>query len=267
MSEGFAENAELSKKVVTIYDLMRRQLSIQAHYDFGMRAIKSVLLTAGRIKRERPNLDEFTVMIKAIRDMNLPKLLAEDVPLFDNMFQDLFPGMEEPEYENDELLLAIEDTLIAHNMTLSDNLAIKIIQLYESLITRHGNMLVGETLAGKSSAWKVLRDALNRLAKEKKDDERSPKVKVEVINPKSVDSDELYGYFDNQMPPQWHDGILSRNLKELCADTKPDRKWMMLDGPVDTLWIESLNSVLDDSKLLTLTNGDRIALSPQVRSL
>ncbi len=42
---------------------------------------------------------------------------------------------------------------------------------------------------------------------------------------------------------------------------------MIVDGPVDTLWIESLNSVLDDSKLLTLNNGDRISLTPQVRLL
>jgi dynein heavy chain len=42
---------------------------------------------------------------------------------------------------------------------------------------------------------------------------------------------------------------------------------MVIDGPVDTLWIESMNSVLDDSKLLTLNNGDRIALSPNVRLL
>lgn len=51
-----------------------------------MRSIKSVLNTSGRIKREQPNLDEHTIIIKAIRDMNLPKFTAEDVVLFDNMF-------------------------------------------------------------------------------------------------------------------------------------------------------------------------------------
>jgi len=59
--------------------------------------------------------------------MNLPKFVADDVSLFDNMFMDLFPGMEEPEYENDDLLLAIEDSLDAKNLTLNENLALKII--------------------------------------------------------------------------------------------------------------------------------------------
>lgn len=76
-----------------------------------MRAVKSVLTAAGRVKRDRPDIDEFTVMIKAIRDMNLPKFLAEDVILFDNLFIDLFPGCDEPENDADDLLIAIEDAL------------------------------------------------------------------------------------------------------------------------------------------------------------
>lgn len=78
---------------------------------------------------------------------------------------------------------------------------------------------------------------------------------------------------DDQNPPQWQDGILSNILKKMCQEKVEGQKWennlrwMVLDGPVDTLWIESMNSVLDDSKLLTLNNGDRIALSPNVRLL
>jgi dynein heavy chain len=103
MSEGFKQNEVLARKVFTIYDLMRNQLSKSDHYDFGMRAIKSVLKSSGRIKREAPHLDEQTVLIKSIRDMNLPKFIAEDVVLFDNMFVDLFPECEEPEVDNDIL--------------------------------------------------------------------------------------------------------------------------------------------------------------------
>lgn len=169
MSEGFKQNEVLAKKVFTIYELMRNQLSKADHYDFGMRAIKSVLKATGRIKREAPQLDEQTVIIKAIRDMNLPKFIAEDVVLFDNMFVDLFPECEEPEVDNDILQLAIEDCLIAKNLSLNENLIVKIMQLYESKRTRHGNMLVGQTQSGKSSAWQILQDAMNLLHKEEKE--------------------------------------------------------------------------------------------------
>ena len=77
-----------------------------------MRAIKSVLNSAGRIKREQPGLEEIKIVLKAIRDMNLPKFLAEDVVLFDNLFMDLFPEVEEPEVDTDALQIAIEQTLL-----------------------------------------------------------------------------------------------------------------------------------------------------------
>jgi len=153
MSEGFKNKEELAKKVVTIYELMKKQLSKPTHYDFNMRAIKSVLNASGRIKRERPELDETSVIIKAIRDMNLPKFLAEDIILFDNLFIDLFPDLEEPEVDMDDLQLAIEDSLIAKNLQLNENLVVKVMQLYECKRTRHGNMLLGQTNSGKTKCW------------------------------------------------------------------------------------------------------------------
>ena len=166
MSEGFRESDELSKKIAVIYDLMLKQLSKSDHYDFGMRAIKSVLNATGRIKRENRDMKEVTVAIKAIRDMNLPKFIAEDVVLFDNLFMDLFPDCDEPENDNDELQIAIEESLQAKNLFLNENLIVKIMQLYESKVTRHSNMLVGRSMAGKSRCWQTLQDACNVLQDE-----------------------------------------------------------------------------------------------------
>jgi len=276
MSEGFKQNEVLAKKVVTIYELMLKQLSKADHYDFGMRAVKSVLNASGRIKRDCPELDETTVMIKAIRDMNLPKFIAEDVILFDNLFMDLFPDCEEPQVNTDTIQLAIEDCLNANKLQLNENLVVKIMQLYESKVTRHGNMLVGLTQSGKSRAWTILQEAMNLLNKEEREANKSvdetkmkyKKVVTEVINPKSISVDEFFGYYDlTQKPKQWMDGVCSAVLKTMCSEPQNVNRWMVLDGPVDTLWIESMNSVLDDNKLLTLNNGDRIALTSNVRLL
>lgn len=82
LSEGFDKGGMLSKKMVTLYSLMVQQLSKQDHYDFGMRALKSVLTLAGTVKRESPTLDEELLLMKALYYMNIPKLVTEDIELF-----------------------------------------------------------------------------------------------------------------------------------------------------------------------------------------
>lgn len=94
MSEGFNEARTLAKKMTVLYKLASEQLSKQYHYDFQLRALKSVLVMAGQLKREDQTLPEEDTLMRALRDMNMPKFVYDDVPLFKGLIGDLFPGMD-----------------------------------------------------------------------------------------------------------------------------------------------------------------------------
>lgn len=76
-----------------------------------MRAVKSVLVMAGSLKRAEPNVNEDIVLIRAMRESNLPKFLSHDIPLFNAIVGDLFPGMQIPIVENKELDKAIKEQI------------------------------------------------------------------------------------------------------------------------------------------------------------
>jgi hypothetical protein len=104
-SEGFGSARVLSRKMANLYKLSSEQLSKQKHYDFGMRAVKSVLVMAGTLRRQVPReLEESEdpvklegdVLLKAMRDSNIPKFLSQDLPLFNGIIKDLFPGKVVP---------------------------------------------------------------------------------------------------------------------------------------------------------------------------
>ena len=93
MAEGFVQAKVLAKKFVTLYMLCRDLLSKQLHYDWGLRAIKSVLVVAGTFKRSEPDISEDSLLMRALRDFNMPKVAYQDLYVFFGLLSDLFPGI------------------------------------------------------------------------------------------------------------------------------------------------------------------------------
>ncbi|XP_038073413.1 dynein heavy chain 6, axonemal-like isoform X3 [Patiria miniata] len=364
-SEGFTSAKSLSNKIVNLYQLASKQLSQQDHYDFGMRAIKSVLVMAGQKKRQMQSEfqgvtlseeQEAFILIHSLRDANLPKFLAEDVPLFESILADLFPGVNPPAPDSGALEKAISMAIRDLGLQHWPNQIDQVKQLHSQILVRHGVMLVGPTGGGKTAVRTILQRALVLLPtihmgehemqtglQVMKTYGKKGRVETFVINPKCVKMGELYGQ-TNPNTLEWTDGLLASAVRRFAKEaselthgggeegdrsttvgsvtprgdrptsqlTTPrtpqstaadshhphdsgladehklledrssasdrtqanhgdeipqDWQWLILDGPVDTLWVENLNTVLDDSKLLCLANGERVGLTPGMRLL
>ncbi|XP_011310250.1 dynein heavy chain 10, axonemal [Fopius arisanus] len=252
-SAGFLTAKVLAKKMTVLYTLAKEQLSKQTHYDFGLRALKSVLNMAGQLKRTSADLPEDVVLMRALRDMNLPKFVFDDVPLFLGLIMDLFPGLDCPRVGYPDFNAAVEKILHESGCIVLPQQVDKVVQLYEVMMTRHSTMVVGPTGGGKTVIIESLCKAQTLLAKP---------TKLHILNPKACTVIELYGILDPQTR-DWTDGLLSSIFREInkpLDSSKDERRYILFDGDVDALWIENMNSVMDDNKILTLANQERIKL-------
>ena len=123
-------------------------------------------------------------------------------------------------------------------------------------------MIVGPTGGGKTSNYKVLEKAMTSL----KGEGNYQTVRVDILNPKSITMGQLYGYVD-PATLEWQNGIAAKLVADAAKDESPDLHWIMFDGPVDSLWIESMNTVLDDNKKLCLNSGQIIQLSSRMKMM
>jgi dynein heavy chain len=258
-AEGFGDAKTLSRKMCKLYILCSEQLSQQPHYDYGLRAVKSVLVMAGGLKRADPDVAEDVTLIRALRDSNQPKFLSFDLPLFAAIIQDLFPGVVVPDHDYGEFGLMMLAEIDAQGLQPNDKFQGKVRETFDIMNIRFGMCIVGPTGSGKTTNWKLLQTMMTNLRKNGSTNDQFQEVVAQVLNPKCIAMGELYGSF-NEMTQEWHDGLAPTIMRKFVNMTENNKRWTVFDGPIDAIWIESMNTVLDDNMTLCLANGERIKL-------
>ncbi|XP_005875475.1 PREDICTED: dynein heavy chain 9, axonemal [Myotis brandtii] len=267
VAEGFIEARSLARKFITLYQLCKELLSKQDHYDWGLRAIKSVLVVAGSLKRGDPDRPEDQVLMRSLRDFNIPKIVTDDMPVFMGLIGDLFPTLDVPRRRDLNFEALVRKAVVDLKLQAEDNFVLKVVQLEELLAVRHSVFVVGSAGAGKSQVLRSLHKTYQIM-------KRRP-IWTD-LNPKAVTNDELFGII-HPATREWKDGkvnylwflsgLFSSIMRELANVAHDGPKWILLDGDIDPMWIESLNTVMDDNKVLTLASNERIPLNPTMRLL
>lgn len=247
--EGFKNAETIGGRMVELFNMAKKMLSPQRHYEWGLRELKTVLLACGRFLRENASgggtesdahESEMRLAVSALRLNTMSKLTANDCKRFDMLIEYVFAGTSIDEEHNDDLKSFVEQAFAQLNLQHNDQQMEKCLQLFEQLQKRMGVVVLGPPGCGKSTIIAVLKQALLSSGR---------MVKSHTIAPKSMNRVQLLGRLDPDTR-QWNDGVLTATAVQVNDESADVTSWIICDGDVDPDWIEALNSVLDDNKLV-----------------
>lgn len=259
-SWGFKSSKALSEKVVRFFKLLASRSSNQPHYDFGLRALKVVLSNAGKklLALNESDESELLAIVRSINETISPRLLDQDTKIFEDVRNEVFGSIMD-KIEEIELVSIIKEYTKGKGLICSDKWIMKLIQFYNIQESQQGVIVVGKAGRGKSTLWSSLLEVLSKV--DGKD------ALHYIIDPKVLSKNELFGFLD-PVTRDWSDGLLTSIIRKVLENLRGEltkRVWVVFDGDIDPIWVESLNSVLDDNKTLTLPNGERLQIPQNMR--
>ncbi|CBY14833.1 unnamed protein product [Oikopleura dioica] len=265
-SSGFQTADVLGKKLTLVHKLCSEQLSSQDHYDYGMRAVKHSVSSAKKLKLFYPDEDETNLLAEALCSLHFGKLVKKDISQFEAIMNDVFPKYQSIDREYNEFKKAAALVCETLGLKATDDFISRVVLTFRTLKLRHGIMIIGKSGTGKTTILKVLEKTLELLSQKNhvQDGEQVQSVDSEILFIKTMNTSELYGSFDSTTK-KWSDGKLTKVFRKFSEQSDGKQKWMIFDGPVDAIWVENLNQVLDDNKKLPLANGEVIPATENMR--
>ncbi|XP_043277154.1 dynein axonemal heavy chain 12-like [Venturia canescens] len=277
-AEGFSTAATLAEKLGLFVKYLSETTCsftvIRDCWDSGIRTTRTLVKTACALKTRYPNESEDTLLLRALIDVHLPKLIRpHDLATFQHIADDLFPNVVLPPPNYGNLMKAIRRELDENGPLNGEHdpyltLILKIIQLFELLLTGQVILVVGSSLAGKTTMIETLARSLSSM-----DHEDEPRLSVDStrINHQSYSGEELFGSCGRRSQSSgglcWKDGILSRALRGTTTARNPDGgktrrwQWLVLDGPLHTSLIDKMTTLLDtNDRTLVVGSGEKIPM-------
>ena len=259
-SEGFKEAEDIAKKLVGLFKVSKQLLSNQQHYDFGLRSIIPVLKSCGSMLRKMKSNKSFAqsiqseseIVVNSLRVNIISRLTFFDNLKFDEILRDTFPNIAFNNAGYEQLEEALRKSFEDLGLESNDTQIRKGVELFEQLKQRMGVNIVGPSGSGKTTLTTLLKHALGKLGQ---------KIKQHTINPKAIPRSQLLGHIDLDTR-EWTNGVLTIAALHAVDEAEDVTTWIICDGDVDPEWVESLNSVLDENRLLTLPSGWRIQFGP-----
>lgn len=257
---GFDDAQAVAETLVRVFAGLRALLGAQPHYDFGLRALKSVLSCCSRDKSAAfKNASENALAVGALRTVVAPRLTRADNTRFEALVAKHFPNDAARSGGDTALREQIEPVVAEQGLHSGPDVVAKVAQLLHVQLAHHGFMMVGAGGSGKSA---LIATALRVLERQ-----RGAVHETIRIDSKALSKAQLFGSLD-AATREWTDGLFTRCLRRVLKDLKGESRthlWVVFDCDIDPEWAENLNSVLDDNRVLTLPNGERLVLPNNVR--